>query len=284
MYKFIILLFLMLFISCSSNRTMRYEGEYEYSLSDTIQVIIEDELEFEAIEIHRLGQEVENESVCVATEETIKEVEKSEDIVVEEYKIIKESDNEINIIDLVDTSKIIEPDFGIIAYNIPDHFKVNEYVIIKLRISKSKNIQSVVIGDRNIPIVLPGSDDKVIVETILISDSMSADLYCDIDVFDINLTSNKNQNIFETGYTEWVWIVRPLRKGTFYIKLLITISGRDIVVYEKNIEVKNDIRFSLGEWFIKWWQPITATVITPILIPLGIWLYRRKRKGLISSK
>lgn len=185
---------------------------------------------------------------------------------------------EYNIINYTDTTKVLDNGFGTIAYNIPDKFRVNEYSTIKLRISKSKEIESVVIGDRNIPIVGTNSNDEVIVETIKIDNLMSANLYTDESLFEVSMVNkNSEQSLYKDGYTEWIWRVRPLKPGNHYIKMLITISGRDIVVYEKNIPVESNWKFSFSEWFSKWWQAITATIITPIVIPFIIWFYRRRK-------
>lgn len=94
---------------------------------------------------------------------------------------------------------------------------------------------------------------------------MSANLYTDESLFEVSMVNkNAEQSLYKDGYTEWVWRVRPLKPGNHYIKMLITISGRDIVVYEKNIPVESNWKFSFSEWFSKWWQAITATIITPI--------------------
>lgn len=186
---------------------------------------------------------------------------------------------EYNIVNYTDTTKVLDNGFGTIAYNIPDKFRVNEYSTIKLRISKNKEIESVVIGDRNIPIIGTNSNDEIIVETIRVDNLMSANLYTDESLFEVSMVNkNAEQSLYKDGYTEWVWRVRPLKPGSHYIKMLITISGRDIVVYEKNIPVESNWKFSFSEWFSKWWQAITATIITPIIIPFIIWFYRRKKK------
>lgn len=182
-----------------------------------------------------------------------------------------------NIINYVDTTKLLDNNFGIIAYNVPQTFKVNKYSTIKLRISRNKKIESVVNGDRNIPIVGTGSSDNVILETIKIDEYITAKLYTDEGVFEVELVSTPNQRISEDGYTEWIWRVRPLKSGTHYIKMLISLSDKDIVVYEKDIMVESDLSWSFSNWFIKWWQVIMTTIITPILIPFIIWLWKKKK-------
>lgn len=186
--------------------------------------------------------------------------------------------NKWDIINLVDTTKFIDSSFAIIGYNIPQSFKVNQKATIKLRISKDFNIESVVYGDRNIPIVGFNSDDRIILETIKVSDTMFAKLYTDSEYFTVELVNSlSGQKIWGEGYTEWIWRVTPLKSGSSYIKMIITMSGRDIVVYEKEIPVDSNWSWSFSNWFSEWWQAITATIITPILIPFGIWLLKRRK-------
>jgi len=196
-----------------------------------------------------------------------------------EQNIENRYETKYKIINLIDTTKLVDSGFAIMGYNVPNYFKVNQKATIKLRISKENTIESVVIGNRNIPIVGLSSSDNIILETIKVSDQMSAKLYTDKEYFLVELVnSGSTQNIEEEGYTEWVWRVTPLKSGNSYIKMIITISSKDIVVYEKEIPVESNWSWSFSNWFIKWWQAVTATIITPILIPLFIWLYNRKRK------
>jgi hypothetical protein len=184
-----------------------------------------------------------------------------------------------NIVNLLDSTKLLDNNFAIIGYNVPNYFRVNQKATIKLRISKEKTIESVVIGNRNIPIVGLNSSDNIILETIKVSDQMSAKLYTDKEYFIVEIVnSGSTQNIEEEGYTEWIWRVTPLKGGNSYIKMIITMSGRDIVVYEKEIPVESNWSWSFSNWFTKWWQAVTATIITPILIPFFVWLYNRKKK------
>ncbi len=181
---------------------------------------------------------------------------------------------DFNIIDLTNDS---EKSDGTIAYNVPSDFEVNKYSTIKLRISYLKKIESIIIGNRNIPIVKKGSSDDIIVESIKVDSIMSAVLYTDDGFFEVSMVGdNAEQTLSEDGYTEWVWRIRPLKPGDHYIKMIITISGRDIVVYEKNIPVQSNWVFSFSEWFLKWWKEM-AGITTTIFIPLFTWLYRKRK-------
>lgn len=179
-----------------------------------------------------------------------------------------------NIIDKIDY-KNLNNKTGIIAYNVPANFKVNEWSTIKLRITRDNDVKSIVVGDRDIPIVLKDSDDKIILESIKVDEYITASLYS--DDADIKLINNKNQRLYDNGYTEWIWRIKPNKSNNCYLKMTITLSERDLVVYEKEIPVSSNWLWSFSNWVAKWWQAITATVITPILIPFFIWLRNRKK-------
>jgi hypothetical protein len=170
-------------------------------------------------------------------------------------------------------------DIGIIAYNVPKKFKVNEYSTIKLRISKSDDAIAIVGGNRGISIIGKNSKDKVILESIKIDDIMTAILYSDNDSAIIELVNkNETQNIHKNGYTEWIWRIKPLNDKPNYLKLIISISGRDIVVYEKLIPVDGNLWFESVSWIEKWWEVLATTLIIPIVIPIFIYYKRKSNK------
>jgi hypothetical protein len=194
----------------------------------------------------------------------------------------KASGKKENLIDInnkIDTSLVKYDDIGIIAYNVPKKFKVNEYSTIKLRISKSDDAIAIVGGNRGISIIGKNSKDKVILESIKIDDIMTAILYSDNDSAIIELVNkNETQNIHKNGYTEWIWRIKPLNDKPNYLKLIISISGRDIVVYEKLIPVDGNLWFESVSWIEKWWEVLATTLIIPIVIPIFIYYKRKSNK------
>ena len=194
----------------------------------------------------------------------------------------KASGKKENLIDInnkIDTSLVKYDDIGIIAYNVPKKFKVNEYSTIKLRISKSDDAIAIVGGNRGISIIGKNSKDKVILESIKIDDIMTAILYSDNDSAIIELVNkNETQNIHKNGYTEWIWRIKPLNDKPNYLKLIVSISGRDIVVYEKTIPVDGDFWFESTSWLEKWWEVLATTLIIPIVIPIFIYYKRKSNK------
>lgn len=189
--------------------------------------------------------------------------------------------NKYNIKNYIDTTNIVNYDMGIIGYNIPSNFKVNEWSTIKLRISRKNKIESIVLGTGSRPISLVdiNSKDDIILDRIKVDDFMSANLYSDDDNVEVRSVTTKTQRISNDGYTEWVWRVKPKTSKPCYLKMIITMSKVDYVVYEEVIPVDTNWLWSLSKWFSKWWQAITATIITPILIPLIIWFRKRKKSN-----
>lgn len=182
-------------------------------------------------------------------------------------------------INKIDNDEVKKEGVGIIGYNVPDKFKINVYSTIKLRISKENNVDIIVNGDRGISIVEKGSKDKVIIESINIGDKMKAKLYSDDSSAIIEMVNdNTEQSISEKGYTEWIWRIKPLTNKDNYLKMIITISDKDIVVYEKIIPVEGDIWFSFVSWIERWWEVLATTLIIPIVIPIFIY-YKKKRKS-----
>lgn len=186
--------------------------------------------------------------------------------------------NRVNIINLIDTLKILDSSFALIGYNVPELFKIGKSETIKLRITREKVVESIIIGERNIPIIGTNSSDKIILETIKIGSSLSARLFGDNNYFKIQNVSSHTQDISDTGYTEWIWILTPIKSGKSSLKMIITQSNKDIVVYEKEIPVKSDWFIGFKNWFSKWWSVIISVIIMPILAPIIIKYLKSKFK------
>jgi hypothetical protein len=165
---------------------------------------------------------------------------------------------------------------GLIGYTVPNDMIVGNKYTIKVRISRENNITKLVVGDRNIPI---SSDDNttVNIESITISPVMSAYLFTNKDNFKVDILSTEYQNIGSKGTTEWGWDVVPLKAGDNILKLTVKIrvtengetNYRDIIVFDKTLDIKTNIKFSILEWVKTNWQWFMVI----ILIPLVKWLY-----------
>ena len=201
----------------------------------------------------------------------------------QEKEIKKNNNKNVKIEDR--TKSDIIPDVieqtGTMAYTVPSEMQVGKTYPIRLRISKTKNKIELIEGDRNITIYDSTIKSKVIIESIRVESIMSAQLIGDSDKFQITPLSTELQNIEENGYTEWEWRIKPLKGGKTYLKLIVKVRVKedgqefykDITVFDKNVDVKSNIGFSLWSFIQKYWQ----WIVTTIIIPLVIWWWKNRK-------
>lgn len=181
-----------------------------------------------------------------------------------------------------DTTTIPKIGQGIIAYSIPEEMSVGNKYPIKLRISKEQNKTKLIIGERSISINDENVKSKITIESIRVEPVMSAYLLSSDSTFQISSLNSETQNIEDLGYTEWGWIVKPLKSGNNYLKLIIKVKikledeiyYKDITVFDKNIKVKSNIKYGISNWLSKYWQ----WLMTTIFIPLVIFFYKKRKK------
>jgi hypothetical protein len=195
-------------------------------------------------------------------------------------KSVKKSDKEVVIQD---------PQYseGLIAYKVPKDMVVGNSYLVKIRITKENNKTMLIVGDRTIPI---GDEHNsvVSVDTINVSPIMSANLIVSKNSFRIDTLSTEYQNISKRGYTEWAWNIIPLKGGNNLLKLNVKIRVKedgesyykDIVVFDKKIKVKSNIKFSIITWISEHWEWFFGV----ILIPLIKWLYDEWKKRKEENK
>ena len=132
----------------------------------------------------------------------------------------------------------------------------NSY-LVKIRITKENNKTMLVVGDRKIPIADDVDNSVVEVEDINVSPIMSANLIVSKNSFRIDTLNVK---------------IRIKEDGESYYK--------DIVVFDKKINIKSNIKFSIITWISEYWQWLLVT----ILIPLIKWLYDEWKKRKEENK
>lgn len=180
------------------------------------------------------------------------------------------------VVDNTSNEPTIAPNIGLIAYTVPNEMQVGKDFSVKVRVSKEK-IKEDLIKNNN-----ANTNSTITIENIRVSSIMSADLRSSKDNYLIESLSTETQNIEDLGYTEWEWHVKPLKKGEKPLKLIIKVrietnneqTFKDIVVFEKNITVKNNFFYSLNNFMSKYWQ----WFITTFILPFAIWYYNKKRK------
>lgn len=194
---------------------------------------------------------------------------------------IPKKKNNVEIVDKVknNVEKIGE---GIIAYSVPNEMIVGKYYSVKLRISKDTNKSKLILGDREIPINDVSVSSKITIESIRIESVMSAQLISEEVSFKIEPKSTEFQNIEDNGYTEWQWRITPLKGGSNFLKLLVKVRVKndkeefykDIIVFDKNVNVKSNALFSFKTWINTYWQWLLSTIIIPFII----WIYKNKKR------
>lgn len=167
---------------------------------------------------------------------------------------------------------------GKMAYSVPDTMKVGNLYDITLRITKYEEDRVLIEGiDKNNNV-----KSKIVLNNIRVSSVMTA-LLIDVDSnFSIKSTSTMEQNIEEFGFTEWNWVVKPIKSGENRLRLLIKVrvfteNGdylKDIPVYDQKIKVQSNIQWTLKIWLGKYWQWLMSTIIIPVFI--YFWKKRKK--------
>ena len=199
-------------------------------------------------------------------------------------KSVEKEKNESKLVVKDKTTQSINPivntEAGIMAYSVPEEMKVGNTYNIKLRISKENNKVQLIHGDRNIPINDVSVKSVVTIESVRVEPIMSAKLISQESNFEIIPSSTEIQNIEDKGYTEWQWLIKPLKGGENFLKLVVKVRVKednqefykDITVFDKKISVKSNVVFTTESFISKYWQWIMTTII----IPLIIWFYKKK--------
>jgi hypothetical protein len=280
MKNFIYILFILILNSCVKSKEVINNNDGDGSLkpnsekNNKTDTIFIDSLFVNPIIKIKENKTEESQVIVSETQNPPKlEVDKKENPKVENEVKVEVTDN-------TTLDDITNESVGIMAYSTPEQMVVGKSYTIKLRISKEKNKIQLVSGDRNIPINDINTDSKVVIESIRVEPIMSANLITEDGKFIITTSSTEIQNIEDKGYTEWGWRITPLKSGENFLKLVVKVriiseNGdfyKDITVFDKNIEVKSNVVFSIKTWLSNYWQ----WLITTIIIPFIIWFYKKK--------
>lgn len=276
MKRFLFFSLLSILCACNSSKEVVQIEKDNIQIDSTKIVLIEDTTEIKidsmlaVVDYIRVKEEYQKE--------------KAEPIrVINVDKVIKEKRGNQNVkIEDKTTNEVSEHhEVGTMAYSIPDGMTVGKTYPVKLRISRDGNKIQLVEGDRNITIYDSTIKSKVIIESIRVESIMSAQLIGDSDKFQITSLSTELQNIEKHGYTEWEWKIKPLKGGQSYLKLIVKVRVKedgqefykDITVFDKNVDVKSNIGFTLGNFIKQYWQ----WLITTIFIPLIVWWWKNRK-------
>lgn len=275
MKKLLISCLLLIFFGCNAPKQTIVADKQESFIDSTL--VIKDTLRYQEVDTVLKLEYIKSEIREELKPDPIKRE------VNQEKEIKKNNNKNVKIEDK--TKSDVIPDVieqpGTMAYTVPSEMQVGKNYPIKLRISKTKNKVELIEGDRNITIYDSTIQSKVVIESIRVESIMSAQLIGDSDKFQITSLSTELQNIEETGYTEWEWRIKPLKGGQSYLKLIVKVRVKedgqefykDITVFDKNVNVKSNIGFSLWSFIQEYWQWIMTTII----IPLVIWWWKNRK-------
>lgn len=275
MKNLLIFCLLLVIHSCNTPKQTIVSDKQESFIDSTL--VIKDTIQYQQVDtvlkLEYIKSEIREE---IKPDPIKREVNKEKEIKKNNNKNVKIEDR---------TKSDIIPDVieqtGTMAYTVPSEMQVGKTYPIRLRISKTKNKIELIEGDRNITIYDSTIKSKVIIESIRVESIMSAQLIGDSDKFQITPLSTELQNIEENGYTEWEWRIKPLKGGKTYLKLIVKVRVKedgqefykDITVFDKNVDVKSNIGFSLWSFIQKYWQ----WIVTTIIIPLVIWWWKNRK-------
>lgn len=160
---------------------------------------------------------------------------------------------------------------GLITYLIPDTIMWGEFASVELRITKNKTATDFVLKNGN-----------AVVDSIRVGNEMSIQLIDVENAFQVKVLSSSVQSV-EDGdeFTTWKWLIKPTKSGRHELAININIvGGKDIPVVTYKVFVESEpfkemIKAKIGNG-INWTQ-ILSTIITGILVPLFIFLWKRRK-------
>lgn len=203
----------------------------------------------------------------------------------DEIRLIERHENKtgLKVIDRTAGNTMLPGNSGWIAYSVPEEMKVQKNYTVKVRISKKQGQSKaeLILGNHD-PINNPEFPTIAVIEDVKVSGEMSAELRGDDTQFKIVSLSTPVQNIDDESYTEWDWIVTPLKSGSSSLKLVVKVKdlNKDIVVFNKNIKIKSNVPVVVEGFFDKYWQWFMTTII----IPVFIYFWNKKKKKRQTKK
>jgi hypothetical protein len=164
---------------------------------------------------------------------------------------------------------------GHVLFACPPTMRVQTSERVEVRVSAdSKEDITSGLQERGVPIEA-GAKVATVMKVTLTPD--------DDGVFDVKALSEAEQLTGDT-FSQWVWSVTPLKSGTHNLYLtvnaVVNVPGlgpqkREIPVLTQAVQVRADVTYSTGEFWQKNWQWFSTT----LLIPLGLWLWKKRNKA-----
>lgn len=157
-----------------------------------------------------------------------------------------------------------------LAFVIPEIANINESIKAQLLINPNKDLKELekeltrkgTVTSKEIKV------SKVVKATIVAPD------------FEVSKVTEEEQILSDTQSTEWLWNLVPKTSGEHDVSLTVTAiittnnkeSKHHLKTFEKTVTIKITPTQVFIAWVTKYWQWIMSTLI----IPFGIWLYKKK--------
>jgi hypothetical protein len=169
------------------------------------------------------------------------------------------------------TPKDSDVKIGNLVYHIPDTMIEKKTYMIRIRLNRDQTDKTL----KN------GIQEKTIETTIKTTSRMEVEVIDpspeDRKSFEIVKSNEDIQMVEDSGYTEWVYGVTPLKTGTLKLNIVVSIiKGEDKkqIVYFDDIYVKSNPKENVNEFVSKYWQWFMSTII----IPFVVWFYNKRKK------
>jgi hypothetical protein len=173
------------------------------------------------------------------------------------------------------TQPVLKKQMGLITYSFPDTLKWDEYGTIELRITKNKNTTDFVL-----------KNDNVVVDSIRVSNTMKVNIIDIEHAFEIEQLTSDIQAVEDGNeFTMWKWTVKPAKAGKHKLEIVIQIitdgvpKNIPVVTYEIYVQSQGVIKKLTNNLEDKVdWTKIVSVIITGGIIPLIIFLWKRRKK------
>lgn len=200
---------------------------------------------------------------------------------------------DINARLLESVNNLLRP--GVMSFNPPEKMRQADEVKIEVRIEPIGQA-----GENPSPVRLTAAATEItsnlegpgtpVVELITVGTVMKARLAG--DGFEIQALSEEEQFVADDTYTEWVWLVKPIKTGEQQLNLTVTVKvfseglgerARDIPVISKTVEVEIDPMHTITTFIHGNWQWLAASLLLPF-VGWGWGVYKKNKEAQIKKR
>ncbi len=280
-----------------------YPNTYDVPVALEEEFVLTEEMMVESMEMMEDQMQVEEESMMVSPVLTPKPqgsgntspvmVMEDEQMMVEHSMVMEDeqpmvalentTDESVMVVDnttaVTSEPEVVNPDdlnMGEMSYDIPLSMTVGEAHTVRLRISRKTGNPSLTVGFKNDTTVYRIETGSVM--TVLLLDPNPEGVNKQFEI--VNLTNGQQALEDDGRINEWSWGVTPTRGGECKLKLVINITKqtefgpleRSITVFEKDIEISANHRYSIRRFFYTNWEWFASS----IAIPLSIFIWRKR--------